>query len=202
MKITPHASKSAVLHAFSVESDRSAETLAAYLTEYPQFRESLIELSIELFLTPSFDEDSSIETVPSDNAKRAWSTFQSMLEADDPASAIHSRMDNPLSNLSGQKFRELVRKLNVNSLFLSRLRDNAIYVATIPRQFLALLAEHLNMPVERLERALDTQPTVASGLRHKAPGKPKAGEKLTFEDALTTSGLNDDQQASLRAMKD
>ncbi len=201
MKTTPQASKSAVLHAFSVEANSNADTLATYLKCYPQFRESLIDLSIELFTAHSFEEKS-IETVPSDNAKRAWSTFQSMLKPEDPASAVASTIDNPLSSLSNQQFRELAKELNVNRLFLSQLRDCSVYVATIPQKFLVLLANLLNIPVEELQQALNAPPTIATAQRYKAAGKPDAGNKITFEEAMTHSQLSDEQKSALREMKD
>lgn len=201
MNTTPQASKSAVLRAFSAEANPNYDTLAIYLRRYPQFRESLIDLSIDLFAASSFGEEPA-ETVPSDNAKRAWSTFQSMLSLQDPASAASSTMDNPLASLSDQRFRELASELNVNRLFLSRLRDCSIEVATIPQKFLAILAKLLNVSVERLQRVMEAPPTVASGLRYKASGKPGAGDKITFEDALARSGLSETQQSALREMKD
>lgn len=200
MNTTALASKSDVLHAFSIEENPNADTLARYLKHYPQFRESLIDLSIELFATPPLDERLS-DTVPSDSAKRAWSTFQSMLSPTDPASAASRTAENPLSSLSDQRFRELADELNINRLFLSRLRDCSIQVTTIPQQFLSRLAEALAVTVEGLQQALETPPTVASGLRYKASGKPSAGIKITFEDALTQSGLSEEQQAALRSMK-
>jgi hypothetical protein len=75
-------------------------------------------------------------------------------------------------------------------------------VATIPRRFLALLAKLLNVSVEGLQIALDSRPTVSSEISYKASGKPSAGDKISFEDALTTSGLSEEQQSALRAMKD
>lgn len=201
MNTAPQPSENDVLYAFSTEDSPNADTLAKYLKLYPQFRESLIDLSIELFSAPPFD-DVPAKAVPSDNAKRAWSKFQSMLSPEDPASAAPKTLNNPLSSLNNQQFRELANKLNVNRLFLSRLRDNAIQVATIPRRFLALLAELLNVSVEGLQVALDSRPTVSSGISYKASGKPSAGDKITFEDALTTSGLSEEQQSALRAMKD
>lgn len=201
MKTTPQASKSAVLHAFAQEANPNADTLAIYLKCYPQFRESLIDLSIELFTAPSFN-GSSAETVPSDNAKRAWSNFQSMLSPEDPASASSSKINNPLSKLSSQGFRELARELNVNRLFLTQLRDCTIYVATIPQKFLALLANQLDISVEDLRQALESSPTIATGQRYKASGKPSTGAKITFEEALTHSQLSDAQKAALREMKD
>ncbi|WP_050660552.1 hypothetical protein [Gallaecimonas pentaromativorans] len=201
MNTKHQASQSSVLHAFSVEANPNANTLVRYLKRYPQFREALIDLSIELFTAPSFNEQST-ELVPSDNAKRAWSKFQSMLKSEDPASATHSLMDNPLLSLNKQRFRDLAEALNVNRLFLSMLRDNAIQVATIPRQFLALLAKLLGISVEELRRALDAPFTIASGQRYKASSKPSAGDKITFEEALVQSQLSDAQQSALREMKD
>ena len=125
-----------------------------------------------------------------------------MLSPNDPASEASIRVENPLQSLTKERFLQLVGELNVNRLFLRRLRDNTIHVATIPRQFLALLAERLNVSVERLQRALDAPSTTASGVRYKADGKPSAGDKITFEDALNNSHLSDEQQSALRSMKD
>ncbi|QKS26731.1 hypothetical protein [Vreelandella titanicae] len=201
MNTISHESESDVLHAFSVEANPDAATLKRYLKLYPQFRDSLIDLSSELFSAPSFDEVPS-EAVNSDNAKKAWSKFQTMLSQNDPASEASIGMENPLQTLTKERFKQLAGELNVNSLFLLRFRDNAIHVATIPRQFLALLAKRLNLSVEELQRALDAPSTTASGVRYKADVKPSAGDKITFEDALKTSHLSDEQQAELRTMKD
>lgn len=200
MNTTPQASKNDVLHAFSAESNPDADTLASYLKRYPQFRESLIDLSIEIFTAPKFDEVAAAK-LSGDKSKQAWSKFQSLLSSTDPASIASRPIDNPLSNLSNERFRELARELNVNRLFLSRLRDCSIQVATIPQRFLSVVAQELTVSVERLKSALEAPPAVASGLRHKASGKPGAGDKITFEDALTSSGLSEAQQAALREMK-
>lgn len=201
MNTTPQTSKEDVLHAFSAESNPNADTLASYLKRYPQYREALIDLSIELFTAPKFD-DVAAEKVPNDKSKQAWSKFQSLLSPTDPASTAPLSMDNPLSNLSDERFRELARELNVNRLFLSRLRDCSIQVATIPQRFLSAVAQALTMPLEELTSALEAPPVVASGLRYKASGKPGAGDKITFEMALASSRLSEVQQAALRKMKD
>ena len=200
MNTTPQASKNDVLHAFSAESNPNADTLASYLKRYPQYREALIDLSIELFTAPKFDAVAA-DKVSADKSKQVWSKFQSLLSPTDPASAAPRPMDNPLSTLSDERFRELASELNVNRLFLSRLRDCTIQVATIPRRFLFVVAQALTVSVEGLTSALEAPPAVASGLRHKASGKPGAGDKITFEEALTSSALSEEQQAALREMK-
>lgn len=201
MNTTPKASKSDVLHAFSAEANPNADTLSRYIERYPEFRESLIDLSIELFTAPSFDELPA-DMEPNDKAKRAWSTFQSKLPPSDPAAATSQVIGNPLANLSDQRFRKLANQLNVTRLLLSRLRDCTIHVATIPQRFLLNLSEALAVTVGELQSALDAPPTISSGQRYKAAGKPSAGDKLSFEEAITQSGLSEEQQTALRSMKD
>jgi hypothetical protein len=201
MNTSPQASKNDVLHAFSAESNPNADTLTSYLKRYPQYREALIDLSIEIFTAPKFDEVAA-EKLPSDKSKQAWSKFQSLLSPTDPASTTPRPTDNPLSKLSDERYRELSSELNVNRLFLSRLRDRSIQVATIPQRFLSVVAQALTVSVDGLTSALEAPPAVASGLRHKASGKPGAVDKITFEEALTSSALSEAQQAALREMKD
>ncbi|WP_199527319.1 hypothetical protein [Pseudoalteromonas sp. bablab_jr004] len=201
MKVINPESKSEVLQAFAIEDNLNAETLAMYLKRYPQFRESLIDLSIELFTTPSLDEIST-EATSSDNAKLAWLKFQSMLSPEDPAAAVPSSIDNPLCRLNKQDFRELAAQLGINRLLLSQFRDNAILVSTIPQKFLALLAVRLHVSVEALRQILDAPPIIASGQRFKASGKPSVGKKVSFDDALANSGLSEEQQTVLKKMKD
>ena len=201
MKTTHQASRDAVLHAFSIEENRNADTLAIYLKRYPQFRESLINLSNELFLAPSFDEIP-VEISPSDDAKGAWSKFQSMLSPEDPASSAQSVVSNPLSNLDRQGFRDLAKKLNLNTLFLFRLRDCTIQVTTIPQRFLLLIAKALKVSVEELRSALEAPPQLSTASRFKASEKPSVSDKISFDEALTQSQLSEEQQAMLRAMKD
>lgn len=91
---TLQASKNDVLYAFSVELNRDINTLACYLKRYPQYREALIDLSIELFMAPKLDEVAA-ESVPGDKCKQAWSNFQSLLNPNDPASAPSALLQKP-----------------------------------------------------------------------------------------------------------
>ncbi|EIQ9462806.1 TPA: hypothetical protein I8412_002270 [Citrobacter freundii] len=201
MKFKSEASKEAVLHAFSKENNRNAETLASYLKRYPEYNESIIDLSIELLTAPSFDKLST-ESQSDEKSKKAWLTFQSMLNPDDPASAMSQNIANPLSEMNTLQFKELANDLNVTRLFLSRIRDNAVQVSTIPAQFIKLLAQHLKLPIETLQEILTAPPEIAAGQRFKASGKPSAGQKVTFDELLATSGLSESQQVMLKAMKD
>lgn len=201
MKAKSKASREAVLHAFSKEANRNAETLANYLECYPEYRESIIDLSVELLTTPAFERLSD-ESYTDERAQKAWLRFQSMLNPEDPASSATQRAINPLAGIDTGKFKALAVNLNVSRRFLSRLRDNAIQVETIPKQFLELLAQQLRISAEVLRKSLTAPSAIAAGQRFKASGKPVAGQKVTFDDALASSALTESQQNRLRAMKD
>ncbi|PAO21533.1 hypothetical protein CIW56_16870 [Enterobacter roggenkampii] len=201
MKFKSEASKEAVLLAFSKENNRNADTLASYLKRYPEYNESIIDLSIELLTVPSFDKLST-ESQSDEKSKKVWLTFQSMLNPDDPASAMSQIIANPLSEMNTQQFKDLANDLNVTRLFLSRIRDNAVQVSTIPAQFIKLLAQHLKLPIETLQEILTAPSAIAAGQRFKASGKPSAGQKVTFDELLATSGLSESQRVMLKDMKD
>ncbi|TOO75962.1 hypothetical protein CGH30_25765, partial [Vibrio parahaemolyticus] len=67
-----------VLYAFSVEPNKDSVTLEKYLREYPQYREELIDLSIEIFANPNQDF-SPVSEGDSKEAELVWERFQSSL---------------------------------------------------------------------------------------------------------------------------
>jgi len=200
MKTTPDIAEKDVLHAFSIEPNPDSDTLAVYLKRYPQFREALIDLSIELLTAPKLDEKPP-EIAPSDNAHHAWSTFQSLLSPTDPASATKNAVANPLLNLGDRRFRELAKELNVTRLFLTRLRDCVIQTSTLPERLIVQIAQLVGVGVDTLNTALKAPPSVAIGQRFKSDGKPSAGKQMTFDEAIENSGLSEEQKSALRAMR-
>ncbi len=189
-----------VLYAFSVESNKDSVTLEKYLREYPQYREELIDLSIEIFATPNQDF-SLISEGDSKEAELVWERFQSSLAATTTISGSSS-VKNPLLNLDRSRFRALAKKLGVNSFFLTMLRDREIKVSTIPIQLIGILAKELDVSSDVMRNALVGEPTVSSAVRFKAEGKPSATKQVSFDEALDSCGLSDSQKEKLREMKD
>lgn len=200
MNTTADTAQSDVLHAFSIEPNRDANTLEVYLKKYPQFREALIDLSIDLLSAPKLDGQSR-EGVPSESARHAWSKFQSLLSSTDPASPTSNSAPNPLLNLDDQRFREVANELNVTRLFLTRLRDRGIQVSTLPEQLVTQVAQLVGVGVDTLKTALHAPPSMTIGHRFKAKGKPGTGKQMTFEEAIDNSRLTDEQKSRLRAMQ-
>jgi hypothetical protein len=189
-----------VLYAFSVEPNKDSVTLEKYLREYPQYKEELIDLSIEIFANPNQDF-SPVSEGDSKEAELVWERFQSSLTTETTVSGSSS-VKNPLLNLDRSRFRALAKKLGVNSLFLTMLRDRTIKVSTIPTQLIGILAKELDVSSDVMRNALVGEPTVSSSVRFKADGKPTATEQVSFDEALDSCSLSDSQKEKLMEMKD
>lgn len=200
MKTTHDNAERDVLYAFSIEPNRDAEILAVYLEQYPQYREALIDLSIELLTAHNLDEKPP-KIVSSDSAGRAWSGFQSLLSPTDPVFATKNSATNPLLDLSDRRFREIAKELNVTRLFLTRLRDSVIQASTLPERLVSQVAQLVGVGVDTLNISLHASPSVATGQRFKSDGKPSAGKQMTFDEAIENSGLSEEQKSALKAMK-
>ncbi|TOO20400.1 hypothetical protein, partial [Vibrio parahaemolyticus] len=186
--------------AFSVEPNKDSVTLEKYLREYPQYREELIDLSIEIFANPNQDF-SPVSEGDSKEAELVWERFQSSLTSAATVSGSSS-IKNPLLNLDRSRFRALAKKLGVNSLFLTMLRDRTIKVSTIPTQLIEVLAKELDVSSDGMRNALVGEPTVSSSVRFKADGKPTATKQVSFDEALDSCSLSDSQKEKLMEMKD
>jgi hypothetical protein len=108
---------------------------------------------------------------------------------------------NPFATLDRAAFRVLAEKLNVNNVFVIKLRDRQIVPETIPKRFANRLAQELRIPPDILMGHLHAlgQPQI-QGQYYKAATKPQLDAKQTFSEAVKTSGLTDEQQRFLLAM--
>jgi len=201
MKTMPDEIKEEVLYDFSVEPEIDAALLEEYIRKYPQYRDELIDLSLELSLMPEGEEMSANEGV-SESVESLWFSFQSMLEPSDPISLPAGELNNLLESLDKHGFRELAKKLNVSRVFLMRVRDKTIIASTLPMQFVEKVANAIGVGVESMKDILAGPSTISPGMRFKADGKPEAGKQMTFDEAIENSGLSEEQKSELRAMKD
>lgn len=191
----PNRREEEVLLAFSVEPTYDKKMLEKYLTNYPEHTDALIACSIELML----NETRNIETVRTseEGIAQAWKRFQFAI--DQPAEASSQ---NPFSSLDPAAFKLLAKTLDLNKLFLTRLRDRAIVAATIPHQFVQKLAAALGKPVDTVLDYLQSPPAMVSAHSFRSTGKPAVTDQISFQKAVETSHLTPAQQETLRDMQD
>ncbi|MGH6678803.1 MAG: hypothetical protein ACREDL_07680, partial [Bradyrhizobium sp.] len=101
-------------------------------------------------------------------------------------------------------FRALAARLDINSAFLSKLRDRTIEPISIPKTYCQYLAEEMDEETETMAAHLYApQESVAAGRQlYKAQGKPAATARQSFEEAVKTSGLSEEQQRRLLSFRD
>ncbi len=186
-----------VLLAFAVEQVQSRETLARYVREYPQYAQALIDCSIEIMLQATRDEG--ILTASQAAVDDAWDHFEAAMDGFAP---VQVAPVNPFAKLNPAALRVLGVQLGINSLLLARLRDRAIDAATIPKRFVQRLAASLGVPHDDVAIYLGGRPTMASGQSYRSSEKPAVIEQISFEQAITTSQLTQQQQDALRALQE
>ncbi|MDO9596228.1 MAG: hypothetical protein Q7J47_00770 [Azoarcus sp.] len=187
------ADEESVLMAFSMEPSHGRETLERYIREYPQHATALIDCSIDLLHEPPADDVSA--TVVSDSAvAKAWQRFERA------AQQPNAEVANPFAKLNQTGFKSLARSLDVSNLFLMRVRDRAISAATIPARFVEKLASELGATAHAVGAYLQGPPGMVSGHAFRSSVKPSVGEQITFDQAVATSQLTPEQQATLKAL--
>lgn len=193
-----------------------AELLDEFARLYPKYADALTEFAIELAID-SLMHRSDEEDVPadadaiSDVVSRVMSQFENQLferrqarAATPPARAATASVENPFAALDRQGFRSLVLQLDVNSAFLSKLRDRTIEPISIPKAYCRHLAQEMDEDAEAMVAHLYApQESVAAGRQlYKAEGKPAATARQSFEEAVKTSGLSEEQQRRLLSFQD
>ena len=193
-----------------------AELLDEFARRYPQHADALTEFAIELAID-SLMYRSDEEDVPadadaiSDVVSRVMSQFENQLyerrqalAATPPARAATASVENPFTTLDRQGFRALASRLDINSAFLSKLRDRTIEPISIPKAYCRHLAEEMEEEIEAMAAHLYApQESVAAGRQlYKAVGKPAATARQSFEEAVKTSGLSEEQQRRLLSFRE
>jgi len=190
-----------------------ATLLDEFVRRYPEHAEDLTDFAIMLAID-SLREVSQPDETGTDLAEkelspavsRAMSRFYNRLHAVQisentsagkavPANEIPP---NPFATLDRAAFRGMVQRLNVNNVFAIKLRDRQIVPETIPKKFTDRLAQELEVPPGVLMGHLYAQgQSPIQGQFYKAANKPQLDVKQTFDEAVKTSGLSDEQQKSL-----
>ena len=181
---TPQPSKEDVLDALAVEQNPGRKTLERYLRAYPQFAAELIDLSREL-----------AREIPEDSTSLS-SADQAMIDAAWRRHAEAAAAADPLARLSTPELRDVAKRLDVPRQVITAFRERRVILSTVPRRFLARLAEAVNSSIEILIEAL-SQPSSGLLRSYKAESKPGGEEAVSFERVLKDAGVSDEKRAQL-----
>jgi hypothetical protein len=200
-----------VLYALSVAQEvPDAILVDDFVRRFPDYASEITEFAIELAADAIDDangDSESAEAGVSAEVSRAMSRFQNRLHAvrNGPERSSMRTMEvaaveNPFAALDRVRFRQLTERLNVNTVFVAKLRDRQISPSTIPKSFQNRVAKELDVPVELLAAHFAAKPEAHVRQFYKAEGKPTERGQQSFEEAVRTSGLTDEQRADLIAL--
>ncbi|MGO9357422.1 MAG: hypothetical protein ACLP1D_07070 [Xanthobacteraceae bacterium] len=184
---TKEPTREEVLDSFAVEPSHSRETLEQYLRDFPTFSNELIDLSRELGRIYKNDE----KPMSAQDQRLIDAAWQQHMSFETKS------LKDPLTDLSVSRLREIALQLDVPRQVVTAFRERRVSVESVPRRFLARLAEALNSTLDLLIAAL-TIPTVPSLARsYKADGKPSVESAVSFERLLIDAGVDEDKRAIL-----
>ena len=197
------------LYAFSLAKPvPDAELLDEFACRYPEHAAALTDFAIVLVLDAAQGNDDvaaeAADLTVSPTVSRAMSRFQNRLFAakHDQATSFAPPQppSNPFAALDREAFRKLAKGFNANTLFVVKLRDRQIVPDTMTDGFRRCVANGLKAPLDVVIAHFAAQPQVEPRVRFKAEQKPEAGEQQTFEEAVRTSGLTEEQQRYLMSL--
>jgi len=134
-------SREAVLDAFAVESEPGRATLERYLGLYPEYAGELIDLSRELS-REAYEDAAPLSTADRALIDAAWSQH---------AKAMPAAAADPFAALTVDDWRAVAQRLDVPRQVVTALRERRVSLVSIPRRFLARLAEAMRSSVAQLE---------------------------------------------------
>ncbi len=190
-----------VLMEFATEGEPTPRRLETYAKEHPELRRELTELAVEMVLEPA-------RTLPAADASTrktvssAWARFQAGIKSEPATTPVPNaaRMANVFSGVSGAAFPRLAARLDLSPLFLIKIKDGLIEASAFPRKLSKIIADELGHEVSAVHASLARSASMPLGMMAKSDGKPAAGKKQTFEEAVATSGLTAEQQKRLLDM--
>jgi hypothetical protein len=185
-----------------------AASLDSVVRRYPEHATELTEIAIELALEAlhGAEEDgvpaSAAET--NDAVAQAMSHFHNRLytvrTAERTREMKRDEPINPFAELSTAELRGFAQRLNANTVFALKLRDRIIDIGTMTAGFKKRVAEELTAPFEALAAHFAGSTLVNAQASYKAEKKPEAPKKQTFEEAVRSSGLSEEQQRYLLSL--
>jgi hypothetical protein len=210
---TPNTPWRDVLYAFALAKAKpDAELLDEYVRRYPSHATVLTDFAIEMVLDAARDEledaskPTALEVTPT--VSRVMSRFQSRLfdvrravmTGAGHASGSVVPVANPFATLDRKAFRELTHSLQANPVFVAKLRDREIDSGTMSDGFRRRIADETKVPLDLVVAHFTARAEVSAGQFYKADTKPTAPLKQSFEEAVKTCGLTDEQQRYLLSL--
>lgn len=193
-----------VLYEFSLAAEKpDAALLDDFVRRYPDYAAELTDFAVEWMVDvnrPKLVATADVTQV-SPAVSRAISKYQDALHARGATATCAADVqagsvscESPFVGLDRKGFRALAEKLNVSRVFLCKLRDCVIDPKTMSDGFRRYVADRMSVSVDRLASYLSEAAPRLGHQFYKADQKPETTARQSFEEAVRSSDLSQDQQ--------
>lgn len=211
LSASPRALREAFYTLSTAQAIPDAKLLDDLVRQYPHFGGELTEFAISIAVD-ALRGDRVVEAAEaaidpsavSPAVSRAMSHFQNRLHAvtagaAQPVSSPTNVTDapNPFIGIPRSEFRAFAGRLNANAVFVGKLRDRQIDPTTMTPGFRKQVADELKAPLNVVVAHFAARQAISAGQFFKADGKPSTGAQQSFEEAVKSSGLSEEQQRYL-----
>ena len=206
----------AILELMEANRLPDAQLVEDIVSEYPDFAaeitEFAVELAIDMLVNSDRNEDAMIvQDDVSPMVARALSNFENELflrdsssKSDDVATRMAPEIKSfdPFAAMDRKNFGQFARSIHANKVFALKLRDRQIQPDTIPHRYLELISECLKIRLDQLLtyfNGQDRRPAMGTQF-FKADDRPNHDLQQSFDEAVESSGLTDDQKRYLKSL--
>ncbi|MCK9381793.1 MAG: hypothetical protein M0P95_12120 [Sulfuritalea sp.] len=195
-----------VLDEFFFSADEpSTDMVLRACKAYPEYRADILEFAAlwashdaapepENVTVPPMVSEESISRLQSFVLNRLHALDQKAGQTDDTEAAKKA-----VANLAGGELRRTAAaaQLGGSTLLLQKILTNS--VKNVPSRVLGSIANHLNVTLVALQQILAG--TMAVGRRYRASDKPNAPVKETWESAVHSLPVSDEEKSRLLALQ-
>ncbi len=167
-----------------------AEALESIVARHPRHAAELTDFAVEWALQELLPEGDSDDEGKS-AVPAAMQRFQARLaELDREGAALDRAPVDPFADRTPAELKRVAVTLGLDKTLVAKLRDRKIVAETVPAELCDGLAMELEVPPAAIVAHLGRPAAVYAGASFKAAGKPEAGPKESFAEAVRRSFLD------------
>ncbi len=167
-----------------------AEALETIVARYPRHAAELTDFAVEWALQELLPEGPAADQAES-AVPAAMQRFQDRLaELERAAEPRPSTRVDPFADRTPGELKRVASALGLDKTLVAKLRDRKIVADTVPAKLCDGLAMELEVPPAAIVAHLAQPAVVYAGASFKAAGKPEAGPKESFAEAVRRSFLD------------
>lgn len=177
-----------VLGAFSMEAHICRATLEQYLNKYPEYAESLVDLSLELHRVVRQDEAplSERDAALIDAAWISYCGNKSEIQSD------------PFTAMTVDVQRIVANQLDIPRQVMLAFREHKVLISSVPRSILDYIAQAMDISIDVIVGNCSGLLQKSDCTRaYKSDAKPDTTAQISFEQLLIEAGVPKEKRDKL-----